>query len=230
MSSNSWLRIFATAPIVSALRGRDGESLGGRRCSASLRPLAPSSVAAIAMSALQVAQLVLADLDLVTVLEAVGLDPAAVYVGPVQRAQVVDVEAVLPPDDQRVVARDGDVVQKHRRIGGAPNAHAVTVDGEALARPSAAGADDERGTGLVDLLLDVDRLVLAGLADLVGHRRGVVALRARQVRAALLAVVGSLRIDEAALRAMQRQLTLPPPARARPGRRGCRSTAARPPR
>src|SRR5215211_6046115 len=104
MSSNSWLRIFATAPIVSTLRGRDGESLGGRRCSASLRPLAPSSVAAIAMSALQVAQLVLADLDLVPVLEAVRLDPATVDVGAVERAKVVDVETVAAPDDEGVVA------------------------------------------------------------------------------------------------------------------------------
>src|SRR5215211_6794846 len=104
MSSNSWLRIFATAPIVSALRGREGESLGGRRCSASLRPLAPSSVAAIAISALQVAQLVLADLNLVAVLEAVRLDPAAIDVRPVQRSEIVDVEAVLAAHDQRVVA------------------------------------------------------------------------------------------------------------------------------
>src|SRR3954451_22132377 len=110
MSSNSWLRIFATAPMVSAFRGRDGESFGGRRCSASLRPLAPSSVVAIAMSALQIAQLVLADLDLVAVLEAVRLDPAAVHIGAVERPEVVDVEAVLAPHDQGMVARDGHVV------------------------------------------------------------------------------------------------------------------------
>src|SRR5215218_2046470 len=103
MSSNSWLRIFATAPIVSALRGRDGESLA-RRCSASLRPLAPSSVAVIAMSALEVAQLVLADLNLVAVLEAMRLDPATVDVGPVQRSQIVDVEAVATAHHQGVIA------------------------------------------------------------------------------------------------------------------------------
>src|SRR3954447_14293043 len=104
MSSNSWLRIFATAPIVSALRGRDGESLA-RRCSGSLRPLvAPSSVAVIAMSALQVAQLVLADLNLVAVLEAMRLDPAAVHIGPVQRSQIVDVEAVAATHHQGVIA------------------------------------------------------------------------------------------------------------------------------
>src|SRR5919199_1208283 len=109
MSSNSWLRIFATAPIVSALRGREGESLGARRGSASLRPLAPSSVAAIAISALQIAQLVLADLNLVAVVQAVRLDPAAIDVGAVERPEVVDVKAVLPPDDKGVVSRDGHV-------------------------------------------------------------------------------------------------------------------------
>src|SRR3954451_20169361 len=105
MSSNSWPRIFATAPIVSALRGRDGESLEGGRLSTSLRAFAPSPVAAIANSALQVAQLVLPDLDLVAVLEQVRLDPAAVDVGAVEGSQVVDVEPVLAPDDQRVVPR-----------------------------------------------------------------------------------------------------------------------------
>src|SRR5215208_3012245 len=104
MSSNSWLRILATAPIVSALRGRDGESLGEGRRSASLRPLAPSSAVAIAISALQVAQLVLPDLDLVAVVESMRLDAAPVHVGPVERSQVVDVEAVLAPNDQRVVS------------------------------------------------------------------------------------------------------------------------------
>src|SRR5512144_2718834 len=104
MSSNSCPRILATAPIVSALRGREGESFAGTRLSVSLWALAPSSVVAIAISALQVAQLVLADLDLVAVLEAVRLDAAPVDVGAVQRAQIVDVEAVASPHDQRVVA------------------------------------------------------------------------------------------------------------------------------
>src|SRR4051794_6726592 len=191
MSSNSWLRIFATAPIVSAFRGRDFESLGDRR-SASLRPLAFSSVAAIAISALQVAQLVLADLDLVAIVEAVGFDPAAVDVRAVQRAQVVDVEPVPAPYDQRVVARDGHVVQEQRGVGSAADAHAVRVDGEALPGPAAARANDEGRPGLVDLLLDVDRLVLPGLADLVRRRRGILALGTREVGPALLAVVCAL--------------------------------------
>src|SRR5690349_4469430 len=118
MSSNSCPRIFATAPIVSALRGREGESLAGARRSGSLRVFGPSSVVATAISALQVAQLVLADLDFVAVLQAMRLDPAPVDVGAVQRAEIVDVEAVPAPHDQRVVAGHGDVVQEHRGIRG----------------------------------------------------------------------------------------------------------------
>src|SRR5215212_3281840 len=147
MSSNSWLRILATAPIVSAFRGRDGESLGDRRRSASLRPLVSSAVA-IAISALQVAQLVLADLDLVAVVQPVGLDPPPVHVGPVEGSQVVDVKAVLAPHDQRVVAGDGDVVEEHGGVGSPADAHAIAVDGEALPRPPAAGANDEGSASL----------------------------------------------------------------------------------
>src|SRR4051812_32462607 len=102
----------------------------------------------IAISALQIAQLVLADLDLVTVIEAVRLDPAAVHVGSVEGSQVVDVEAVLPPHDQSVVSRDGHVVEEHRRVGSAADAHPVRVDREALPGAPAAGADDERGPAL----------------------------------------------------------------------------------
>src|SRR6476661_4149573 len=198
MSSNSCPRIFATAPIVSALRGRDGESLAGTRLSVSLRVFVPSSAAAIAISALQVAEFVLADLDLVAVLEAVRLDSPPVDVGAVQGAKVVDVETVAPAHDQRVVAGDGDVVEEHGGIRSPTDAHAVAVDREALARSAATGADHERSTGLV-----------------------VLALHAAEVGPALLAVVGPLRIDEPALRAMQSQPRPPPPVAAPPCRRGC---------
>src|SRR5262249_60180089 len=67
-------------------------------------------------SCLQVAELVLADLDLVAVLELVGLDAAAVDVRPVQRAEVVDVEPVLPADEKSVIARDRDVGQEEARV------------------------------------------------------------------------------------------------------------------
>jgi len=89
--------------------------------------------------ALQVAELVLADLDLVAVGEPVGLDPAAVDVGPVERAEVVDVEAVAAADQQRVVAGDGDVVEEYAGVGAAADADPVFTDAEALAGASPAG-------------------------------------------------------------------------------------------
>src|SRR5919198_333202 len=168
MSSNSCARIFATAPIVSAFRGRDApdpaRGASGRD---------PSSVATALTSPLQIAELVLADLDLVAVLEAVRLDPPPVHVGPVERAEVVDVVAVLAPHDERVVARHGDVVEEHRRIGGPADAHPVLVDREALPRAPSPGANHERRPDAVNLLLQIDRLVLAGLVDAVAHRRGL---------------------------------------------------------
>src|SRR5438128_4181902 len=107
MSSNSWPRIFATAPIVRAFRGRDALSLrGGTPSSVAVLPIAClPAITAISnpLSLLQVAQLVLADLDLVAVVEAVRLDPSAVDVGAIQRAQVVDVIAVLAVNQERVI-------------------------------------------------------------------------------------------------------------------------------
>src|SRR3954447_1469712 len=198
MSSNSWPRIFATAPIVSALRGREGASGRGGSPRWSL-------LIAIAMvsSALQVAQLVLADLNLVAVLELVRLDPPAVHVGAVQRSEVVDVVAVLAVNQQRVVARDGDVVEEHPGVRSSPDRNSLGVDREALARAPAARADHERSPRLVDLFVDVHRLVLAGLVDPVGHRRGFFSpLWTAEVRTALLAVVGALGVDEPALGAV----------------------------
>src|SRR6185503_2797070 len=95
------------------------------------------AITATPASLLQVTELVLADLDLVAVREPVRLDPAPVDVRAVQRAQVVDVIAVLPMDKQRVVPRDGDVIQEDGRVGRAADADPLLVDGEALARPSA---------------------------------------------------------------------------------------------
>src|SRR5262245_51182931 len=149
---------------------------------------------------LQVAQLELADLDLVTVLESVRLDSPSVDVGAVERAQVVDVEPVLAPDQQSVVARDGHVVQEDPGVGTAPDRDLLVLQGEALPRATTAGADHHRCPGTLDDLVDVDRVHLPGLVDGVGHRRRLVAtLRAREVRTALLAVVRALFVDETAL-------------------------------
>src|SRR5919202_4811802 len=100
MSSNSWLRIFATAPIVSALRGRDAWPRAALERRSAPAALPSSRVVATSISALQVAQLVLADLDLVAVVELVRLDAAPVDVRPVQRTEVVDVEPVAAANDQ----------------------------------------------------------------------------------------------------------------------------------
>src|SRR5689334_14875086 len=105
MSGNSCESALQTAPMVSDLRGAsssaaDGSGGGSAR---------GSSVTAT--SARQVRELVLADLELVAVLELVRVDPAAVHVGPVQRSGVVEEPAPAAVDQDRVVAGDGDVVE-----------------------------------------------------------------------------------------------------------------------
>src|SRR5258708_36754142 len=67
-------------------------------------------------------QLVLADLQLVAVLEAVGLDPLAVDVRAVQRAAVVDVPLVAAADQQGGVAGGGGVVGEDLGVGPAADA------------------------------------------------------------------------------------------------------------
>src|SRR4051794_37169007 len=198
MSSNSLCRILQTAPIVSALRGLLAESRGrAPRSAASERARCWETATGLL---LQEAQLVLADLDLVPIGEAVRLDPPPVHVGAVQRAEVVDVEPVAPPNQQCVIARHRHVVEEDAGVGAAPDADPVLGDREALPRPTAAGPDHERRARLFDDLIDVDRLHLAGLVDRVGHRgRLVASLRAAQVGAALLAVVSPFRVGKAAL-------------------------------
>src|SRR4029453_10582354 len=79
----------------------------------------------------QVGELVLADLEIVAARQLVRLDPAPVDVGAVERSQVIDVEAVPPSHEQRVVTRDRDVVQEYPRVRAAADRHAITFDGEA---------------------------------------------------------------------------------------------------
>src|SRR5690242_3995900 len=156
-------------------------------------------------SLLQVAELVLADLDLVAVLELMGLDPPAIDIGAVQRSQVVDVEALVAADEQGVVARHSHVVQEDAGLRGAADRDPVAVEGEALPRPPPARADHQRRAVALDHLVDVDLVHLARLVDRVGHRRRLVLpFRTREVGAALLAVVGPLGVDEIALGAVDR--------------------------
>src|SRR5918912_3882580 len=99
----------------------------------------------MAASARDVRELELADLQLVAVLEPVRLDPVAVDVGAVERAEVVEVVVAAAADEQGVVARDGDVVEEDVGVGAPADRHAVGVEREALADSPAAGTDDERG-------------------------------------------------------------------------------------
>src|SRR4051795_2854772 len=109
MSGNSRSSCLQTAPIVSDFC-RTGASPAtadplpstaaggrGRPCSTSTLMCSPEG-----------RQLVLAHLQLVAVLELVGFDSLPIHVGPVQGAEVVDVDAVAPPHEQRVIARDRD--------------------------------------------------------------------------------------------------------------------------
>src|SRR5919198_697168 len=115
-------------------------------------------------------ELELADLELVAVLEAVRFDAMAVDVGAVQRAEVVEVVVAAALDEQRVVARDRDVVEEDVRVRAPADRHAVVVEREGLADAAAACPDDHRGALVRDDLLDVDRYELPGLVDAV--RRG----------------------------------------------------------
>src|SRR5688572_20546478 len=125
MSGNSLCRRLQTAPIV---RGRSR----------------PMSAGAVAISALQEGQLVLADLHLVAVLELGALDAAPVDVGAVEAPLVVEREALGVAGHDRVAPGDGHVVQEDLAFGTAPERRPVLLEGEGLPRPAAARADDER--------------------------------------------------------------------------------------
>ena len=129
--------------------GADRARLGGARRGRASRSRAPGSSRAED-------ELVFADLQLVAVGEAPRLDALAVDVGAVERAAVVQVPVAAAAHEQRVVARDGDVVEEDRRVGAPSDRHALAVDREALAGATAAGADDER-RGVRGDLGDVER-------------------------------------------------------------------------
>src|SRR4051794_14442241 len=125
MSGNSCWSALQTPPIVIDLpRGASGVSTGGSSMSATALPL-------------QERQLVLADLQLVPVLEAVRLDAPPVDVGAVERAEIVEVEVAAAAHDEGVVARDGDVVEEDVGVRPAADRHAVALEREALSHPSA---------------------------------------------------------------------------------------------
>src|SRR3954462_4016918 len=178
MSGNSRSSCLQTAPIVSDFC-RTGPSLfptptGGRGRACSTSTLKSNTRSPVSP---EEGQLVLAHLKLVAVLELVGLDPLAVHIRAVQRAEIVDVDAVAPSHEQRVVARDRHVVEEDLGLGAAPDPRLVARHEERLAGATAAGADDQRGVLAADRVR-VERLEVAGLADLPG-RRGVVTVLVR---------------------------------------------------
>src|SRR3954447_12884676 len=213
MSGNSTSSALQSAPIVIDFAG-GASSASSDPATASIWTSSSCRVMAW-LSAGDVRELELADLELVAVLEPVGLDAMAVDVRAVEQAEVVEVVVAAAAHEQGVVARDGDVVEENVRVGPAADRHAVGVQREALADPPAARADDERRALVGHDVADVDRHELAGLVDAV-RRGGRLALRAgglltrrAQVGAAARAVVRALGVDEAALRAVERHLGVP---------------------
>ena len=73
-----------------------------------------------------------------------AVDALAVDEGAVQRALVLDRELPVALHEHGVVAGDGDVVEEDLAVGRAADARALAGRLEALPRPAAAGADDER--------------------------------------------------------------------------------------
>src|SRR5258707_11673682 len=110
MSGNSCLSALQTAPIVMAFPPRPGGSGAGMSGSS----IVGSWVrVAIMASLVQVGELVFADLKFVAVLELLRVHALAVDVGPVQRAQVVEVVVRPPAHDHFVGARHRHLVQEN---------------------------------------------------------------------------------------------------------------------
>src|SRR3954453_12274906 len=163
MSGNSCSRPLTTAPIVIAFAGGP-PPFWSTSCACS------SWTAMVVPLAGEVGELVLADLQLVAVLEAVRVDAVPVDVGAVEGPEVVEVVVLPATHEQGVVARHRDVVEEHVGVGPAPDRHPVAAERERLADPSTAGADDERGAVVLDDVLDVHGDELARLVDPVGRR------------------------------------------------------------
>src|SRR5262249_38459825 len=119
----------------------------GTRASAARRPPRSSAVARAPVPArrsLQERQPVLADLELVAVVELPGFDAPAVEECPVEAAEVLDREGVGAPTDDRVAPRDGHVVQEDVAVRRPSDRRLLVVEDERLPRATAAGAHDER--------------------------------------------------------------------------------------
>src|SRR2546426_4258981 len=127
MSGNSPCRRRQTAPIVSSRI---------RSC---------RSACAVLTSLLQEGQLVLADLELVAVLELPRLGALAVQEGPVEAALVLDVVAAVALQQHGVLPGDRDVVEEDVAVGRTADRRALPLRDEVLACAAPARADHERG-------------------------------------------------------------------------------------
>ena len=106
-------------------------------------------------SVLEEGEAVLADLELVAVLQAGrGVDPAAVQEGAVEASLVLDEEAVVALDENGVLAGDSDVVEEDVAVGRAADRRALALRQEVLACTAPARADDQRRIlhGKIDIL------------------------------------------------------------------------------
>src|SRR5581483_6011184 len=186
MSGNSAFSRRQTVPIV-------------RSCSllavAVMVGFAPSSL----RSSREERQPVLADLELVAVRELGRVDALPVHEGAVQAPLVLDEPAPLALLEQRVLARDRDVVEEDPAVRRAADRRLAALRRERLARAAPARPDDERRPGEAEVLEGLERLVgVRGLERL--RLLDVLALPFVEERAALRAVVRGLRVLEAALR------------------------------
>src|SRR6266542_2804996 len=149
-------------------------------------------------SLVQETQLVLADLELVAVLELRRLDPLPVQERPVEAALVLDEEIAVLLDDRGVLPRDGDIVQEDVAVRGAPDRRALALREEMLARAAATGAHDERRPLGLEVV-ERDRSLVGDVLRREAHRRFPAGLALDEQRAALGAVIGGFRVLEAAL-------------------------------
>src|SRR6478609_9143494 len=123
MSGNSACRCRQTAPIV-CMRLRLG-----------------LSAVALIRSFGHEGQAVFPHLDLISAFEAGRFDALAVHVGAVEAAEVLDEELVAAADQDRVLPRDGHVVEEDLVVRGPADRRALTLRQEVLARTSAPRAD-----------------------------------------------------------------------------------------
>src|SRR4029453_10036354 len=177
MSGNSAWSLVQTAPIVRRRARSVVTSTAVTTRAPALCRLASLGQARWALvltrrvcSFLQEAELVLADLELVAVLQPARLDATAVQERPVEAPLILDEEGVFLVDEHGVFARDGDVIEEDVAVRGAADRRALALRHEVLACAPAARADDER-RALGAEVFERHQASLLRLLWRVAHRR-----------------------------------------------------------